>query len=365
MSAGVELKDVSVTFGSFFAAKNVNVKIEGGEFFSFLGPSGCGKTTLLRAISGFQDPSEGQVLIDNKDMLGIGPNKRPTSLIFQNLALFPLMTVAENIAFSLEVRGVSKPERMKRAGELLELIALEGQGDKKVHQLSGGQKQRVAIARALAVEPKVLLLDEPLSALDLKLRQRMRTELREIQKRVNITFIYITHDQGEALTMSDRIAVMNEGELEQIGPCDDVYNNPLTPFVATFVGENNPLFGKIKDLSGDEAKIETSDGDFISSIDKSTNLNIGDEAISFVRPESLFIVKDGNDYKNKLSVKIENIEFEGNVKNFYASLNSGSKIKFSVANAIDTSEIEASSQIELGFDTSKSIILPKGSLATE
>ena len=167
MSAGVELKDVSVTFGSFFAAKNVNVKIEGGEFFSFLGPSGCGKTTLLRAISGFQDPSEGQVLIDNKDMLGIGPNKRPTSLIFQNLALFPLMTVAENIAFSLEVRGVSKPERMKRAGELLELIALEGQGDKKVHQLSGGQKQRVAIARALAVEPKVLLFDEPLSALDL------------------------------------------------------------------------------------------------------------------------------------------------------------------------------------------------------
>ena len=175
-------------------------------------------------------------------MSGIGPNKRPTALIFQNLALFPLMSVSENIAFSLEVRGVSKEERKKRADELLELIALEGQGEKKVHQLSGGQKQRVAIARALAVEPKVLLLDEPLSALDLKLRQRMRTELREIQKRVNITFIYITHDQGEALTMSDRIAVMNEGELEQIGKCDEVYNNPLTPFVATFVGENNPLY---------------------------------------------------------------------------------------------------------------------------
>lgn len=365
MSAGVELKDVSVTFGSFFAAKNVNVKIEGGEFFSFLGPSGCGKTTLLRAISGFQDPSKGQVLIDNKDMFGIGPNKRPTSLIFQNLALFPLMTVAENIAFSLEVRGVSKSERMKRAGELLELIALEGQGDKKVHQLSGGQKQRVAIARALAVEPKVLLLDEPLSALDLKLRQRMRTELREIQKRVNITFIYITHDQGEALTMSDRIAVMNEGELEQIGPCDEVYNNPLTPFVATFVGENNPLFGNIIDVNNGEAKIETSDGNFISSIDKSTKLNVGDEAISFVRPESLFIIKNDNKFQNKFRAKIENIEFEGNVKNFYASLNSGSKIKFSVANAIDTSEIEINSQIELGFDINKSIILPKGALATE
>ena len=166
MSADVELSDVSVTFGSFYAAKNVNVKVNGGEFFSFLGPSGCGKTTLLRAISGFQEPSEGKVLIDNKDMSGIGPNKRPTALIFQNLALFPLMSVSENIAFSLEVRGVSKEERKKRADELLELIALEGQGDKKVHQLSGGQKQRVAIARALAVEPKVLLLDEPLSALD-------------------------------------------------------------------------------------------------------------------------------------------------------------------------------------------------------
>ena len=169
MSADVELSNVSVTFGSFYAAKNVSVKINGGEFFSFLGPSGCGKTTLLRAISGFQDPSEGTVLIDNNDMSGIGHNKRPTSLIFQNLALFPLMTVSENIAFSLEVRGVSRDDRKKRADELLELIALEGQGDKKVHQLSGGQKQRVAIARALAVEPKVLLLDEPLSALDLKL----------------------------------------------------------------------------------------------------------------------------------------------------------------------------------------------------
>ena len=196
------------------------------------------------------------------------------------------MSVSENIAFSLEVRGVSKEERKKRADELLELIALEGQGDKKVHQLSGGQKQRVAIARALAVEPKVLLLDEPLSALDLKLRHRMRTELREIQKRVNITFIYITHDQGEALTMSDRIAVMNEGELEQIGKCDEVYNNPLTPFVATFGGENNPLYGKVTGIEGDKAKIETADGQYLATMNESKKLNIGDESIAFVRPET-------------------------------------------------------------------------------
>jgi len=365
MSAEVELSNVSVTFGSFYAAKNVNVKVNGGEFFSFLGPSGCGKTTLLRAISGFQEPSEGTVLIDNKDMSGIGPNKRPTSLIFQNLALFPLMTVSENIAFSLEVRGVSKNDRKKRADELLELIALEGQGEKKVHQLSGGQKQRVAIARALAVEPKVLLLDEPLSALDLKLRQRMRTELREIQKRVNITFIYITHDQGEALTMSDRIAVMNEGELEQIGACDEVYNNPLTPFVATFVGENNPLHGKVKDISDTKVKIETSDGEFLSTMNQNKKICAGEDAIAFVRPESLFIPRDGDTFDNKIEVIIEGFEFEGNLKNFYANLKSGTRIKFSVPNAIDTSSITPGSTIELGFESSKSVILPKAPLAID
>lgn len=365
MSADVELSNVSVTFGSFYAAKNVSVKINGGEFFSFLGPSGCGKTTLLRAVSGFQDPSEGTVLIDNKDMSGIGPNKRPTSLIFQNLALFPLMTVSENIAFSLEVRGVSKNDRKKRANDLLELIALEGQGEKKVHQLSGGQKQRVAIARALAVEPKVLLLDEPLSALDLKLRQRMRTELREIQKRVNITFIYITHDQGEALTMSDRIAVMNEGELEQIGACDEVYNNPLTPFVATFVGENNPLYGKVKDISNNKVRIETSDGEFLSTMNENKRLAVGDDSIAFVRPESLFIPKDGDTFDNKIEVTIEGFEFEGNLKNFYANLKSGTRMKFSVPNAIDTSSIASGSTLELGFESSKSISLPKAPLAID
>ena len=211
MSADVQLDDVSIRFGDFVAARDVNIHIKQGEFFSFLGPSGCGKTTLLRAVSGFLEPSDGRVLIGGQDMVGIGPNKRPTALIFQNLALFPLMTVWENIAFALEVKGVEKAARKKKAEDLLELIALPGQGDKMVNELSGGQKQRVAIARALAAEPSVLLLDEPLSALDLKLRQHMRTELRAIQQRVGITFIYITHDQGEALTMSDNVAVMSQG----------------------------------------------------------------------------------------------------------------------------------------------------------
>jgi spermidine/putrescine transport system ATP-binding protein len=228
LTAGVELDSVWIRFGEFVAARDVNIAIRQGEFFSFLGPSGCGKTTLLRAVSGFLEPSQGTVRIGGRDMAGIGPNKRPTALIFQNLALFPLMSVSENIAFALEVRGVGKAERRKRADELLELIALPGQGDKMCHELSGGQRQRVAIARALAAEPSVLLLDEPLSALDLKLRQHMRTELRAIQQRVGITFIYITHDQGEALTMSDHVAVMREGVIEQVADGNTIYDRPHT-----------------------------------------------------------------------------------------------------------------------------------------
>ena len=370
MSADVELENISVTFGNFYAAKNVSVKIKEGEFFSFLGPSGCGKTTLLRAISGFLDPSEGKVLIAGQDMAGIGPNKRPTSLIFQNLALFPLMSVSENIVFSLEVRGVGKKERQKRADELLDLIALSGQGDKKVHELSGGQRQRVAIARALAIEPDVLLLDEPLSALDLKLRQRMRTELREIQKRVGITFIYITHDQGEALTMSDRVAVMNEGELEQVGLCDDVYDYPHTPFVATFVGENNPFYGKVLSINNGKVKIESQNTTFIANAGKNNDANhysfsIGEEVIMFIRPESIFIKNESNILDNTFSAKVNSIEFEGNLKNIYLKMNSGMNVRFSVPNAIDTSHLSNNKDVELTFSSNKAVVLPKGTLAVD
>jgi len=370
MSADVELKNISVTFGSFYAAKNVSVKINEGEFFSFLGPSGCGKTTLLRAISGFLNPSEGNVLIGGKDMAGIGPNKRPTSLIFQNLALFPLMSVSENIVFSLEVRGVSKKERQKRADELLELIALSGQGDKKVHELSGGQRQRVAIARALAIEPEVLLLDEPLSALDLKLRQKMRTELRAIQKRVGITFIYITHDQGEALTMSDRVAVMNEGELEQVGLCDDVYNSPHTPFVATFVGENNAFYGKIISVEKGFVKVESNGNKFLAKagkIDEKNDYSFskGDDVILFIRPESIFIKNKNNKLENIFLAKVKTIEFEGNLKNIYLKMNSDMNVRFSVPNAVDTSELSSNKEVQLTFSSKKAIVLPKGALAVD
>src|SRR5690606_36241195 len=283
MSHSVELHDVGMSFGTTRAVGDVSFTVQGGEFFSILGPSGCGKTTILRMIAGFLQPTEGRILIGDRDMAGLGPNQRPTAMIFQSLALFPLMPVWENIAFGLEARGASKAERRARADELLKLIALEGYGERMPGELSGGQRQRVAIARALAVEPQVLLLDEPLSALDLKLRQHMRAELRALQKRTGVTFIYITHDQSEAPAMSDRIAVMSAGVLQQVGAPRDLYDNPQTPFVATFVGETNAIPGRVAAIEGGVASVETGLG--LLRGRAGPGVSAGQKARLYVRPE--------------------------------------------------------------------------------
>ena len=367
MSADVQLNEVWIRFGDFVAAREVNIHIQEGEFFSFLGPSGCGKTTLLRAVSGFLDPSEGQVLIGGKDMAGIGPNKRPTALIFQNLALFPLMTVWENIAFSLEVKGVSKEERRKKAEELLELIALPDQGEKMVSELSGGQKQRVAIARALAAEPDVLLLDEPLSALDLKLRQHMRTELRAIQQRVGITFIYITHDQGEALTMSDHVAVMSQGIIQQVADGNTIYDHPETAFVASFVGENNLFNGKVTDISDDYATVDTASGRLRArrAMGKGSNLNNGDDAYVFIRPESLKFV-NGGEFDNRVNANIKQQEFEGSFWQVFFDVEGNDRsIKLSTINDGTTLVHNVGERVELGFSADMAIATPVGELAAE
>ena len=308
----IEIVDVGMRYegSEEYAVSDINVHIEPGEFFSFLGPSGCGKTTLLRLVSGFLEPTEGKVRIGGENMRGIGPNKRPTAMIFQNLALFPLMTVADNIGFGLEVRGVSRADRRKKAAELLELVDLPGVENKKVSDLSGGQMQRVAIARGLAVEPSVLLLDEPLSALDLKLRQHMRTELRQIQKRTGVTFIYITHDQGEALTMSDRIGVMSDsGTIEQIAAADELYNKPDTAFVADFVGENNRFISTVRTANNGHAVVETSFGQ-LKGINPQ-QLSSGQQAIAFVRPEAISVLEDSKAAENVIKCKVKSISFEG------------------------------------------------------
>ena len=370
MSADVELQNVSINFGDFYAAKDVSVMIKKGEFFSFLGPSGCGKTTILRTISGFLEPSQGHVLIGGANMAGIGPNKRPTSLIFQNLALFPLMSVADNISFSLEVRGHSKADRRARAEELLWLVALEWQGDKKVHELSGGQRQRVAIARALAIEPEVLLLDEPLSALDLKLRQKMRSELRAIQKRVGITFIYITHDQGEALTMSDRVAVMNEGRIEQVDTCQAVYEQPKTPFVASFVGENNPFYGEVATYNDKHVEVLCDGNTFVAGISgndrqDAQKLAVGQKIILFVRPESISIKNNKSKTQNNFSAQLDSIEFEGHLQNLFLTTQSGNKVRLSVPNAEGINHLTAGQTMDLTFSAQKAVVLPEGNLAVD
>jgi spermidine/putrescine transport system ATP-binding protein len=321
MSENVELSKVSMDFGQFRAVNNVEVTIRAGEFFSFLGPSGCGKTTILRLISGFMDPTAGAVKIGGQDMVGIRPNARPTALIFQNLALFPLMPVWENISFGLEVRGVDKAARRAKAEELLKLVDLPGAADKKISQLSGGQKQRVAIARALAVEPKVMLLDEPLSALDLKLRQHMRAELRAIQKRTGVTFIYITHDQGEALAMSDRVGVMSQGVLQQVGTPMEIYNNPVNSFVASFVGENNVFSGTVNSLQGGIAKFEGAGKCFNTRL--GAGISVGDSARLYVRPEHCTLVKPAQADINTIPVKVSELAFEGNFVNVFVKDSDG------------------------------------------
>jgi len=370
MSAGVgvDLEDLWIRFGDFVAVRDANVDIRGGDFFSFLGPSGCGKTTILRAVSGFLEPSDGRVLIGGRDMKGIGPNKRPTALIFQNLALFPLMKVWENIAFALEIRGASAGERRKRADELLEMVALTGQGDKLPAELSGGQKQRVAIARALCAEPDVLLLDEPLSALDLKLRQHMRTELREIQQRVGITFIYITHDQGEALTMSDRIAVMRAGVIDQIGNGREIYNEPATAFAASFVGENNVFRGTVKEVRGAEAVIDTNrSGTLLATVSPANRdkMKPGDKAMLFIRPEAFSIAETGTSGDHFVTARVTNEEFEGNVFNIFMEGEGGKELKVSLPNLGQSFESHLGAPMTLAYDVQNAVIVPHGDLATE
>ena len=249
----LRFEHVSRHFGDVKAVDNVNLEIEDGEFFSMLGPSGSGKTTCLRMIAGFDRPTSGNIFLYGQDVSDLPPYERNVNTVFQDYALFPHMTVQDNIAYGLMIKGVSKKDRYKQADEMLDLVRLPEFGYRKPSQLSGGQRQRVALARALINHPKVLLLDEPLGALDLKLRQQMQVELKSIQKRVGITFVFVTHDQEEALTMSDRIAVFNEGKIEQVGSPADVYERPASSFVAGFVGTSNLISGEVaKRITGSE-----------------------------------------------------------------------------------------------------------------
>ena len=290
--ADLQVSGVSKRFGTFEAVRDLSFTVERGSFFSILGPSGCGKTTLLRMIAGFSAPDSGDIVIGGRSMHGVGPNRRPVNMVFQHLALFPMMNVGENVAYGLQQRGVAASEVKRRVGDMLERVGLPGSENKGVDQLSGGQKQRVAIARSLVLEPTLLLLDEPLGALDLKLREHMKIELKQLQAAFGTTFVYITHDQSEALVLSDRVAVMNHGVFEQVGSPQDLYYQPLTPFVASFVGNNNGFTGRVQSIDGGCATVRTPSGLALRAR-MHTPLSAGAQAQLFVRPEAMVLL-DGS-----------------------------------------------------------------------
>ncbi|EPX77576.1 ABC transporter ATP-binding protein [Litoreibacter arenae] len=310
----LECRDISKSFDDFKAVNDVSFSVPQGTFFSILGPSGCGKTTLLRMIAGFQEPSSGDLLIKGKSVLDVPPNKRPVSMVFQHLALFPMMNIGANVGFGLRQRGVNKTDITKQVERVLERVGLGGVAERPVSSLSGGQKQRVAIARCMVLEPDVLLLDEPLGALDLKLREHMKIELKQLQSEFNTTFVYITHDQSEALVMSDQIAVMNQGVFEQVGTAKELYYEPDTAFVAGFVGEANRFTAKVKGSAGGSVEMVTSDGQTLHGLDARRSLSVGDSVDIFVRPEAVRLSRNQADVAamgNTGQGKVANILFNG------------------------------------------------------
>jgi spermidine/putrescine transport system ATP-binding protein len=291
--ADLQAEHVGKTYAGQPAVKDLSFSVERGSFFSILGPSGCGKTTLLRMIAGFLSPDAGQIHIGGKPMNGVPPNQRPVNMVFQHLALFPMMSVGENVGYGLARRGLSRTDIAAKVGAMLERVSLPGMQDKRVDQLSGGQRQRVAIARSLVLEPTLLLLDEPLGALDLKLREHMKVELKQLQAAFGTTFVYITHDQSEALVLSDHVAVMNAGSFEQVGTPQELYYQPQTPFVAGFVGANNKLQGVASGGAEDGSVVAVTTGQGLAMRARAVGKVLTGQAVqAFVRPEAMSLARD-------------------------------------------------------------------------
>ena len=318
----LEIRSVSKKYGSQCVVNDVSISIQEGEFFSLLGPSGCGKTTLLRMLGGFENPSAGEIWQDGKRIDNLPANQRQFNMVFQRYALFPHLSVRENLAFGLKMKKVPVNEISSRVDEGLNLVRMEGFADRYPQTLSGGQQQRVALARALVNRPRVLLLDEPLSALDLKLRQQMQLELVAIQKRLKNTFIFVTHDQEEALTLSDRIAVMNNGIIEQMGPSREVYESPRSPFVAQFIGSMNCFEVKVGEFEGARARLTNEFGfSLLTSIESLNKLHLlrGQSASLMIRPEKLLLSRDSKDPECVEGI-LEQVIFQGALTQYLIQL---------------------------------------------
>jgi spermidine/putrescine transport system ATP-binding protein len=358
----VELVQVTKRFGDVVAVDDLSLTIQGGEFFSLLGPSGCGKTTTLRLIGGLEDPDDGDILINGEVVNDQPPYERDSNIVFQNYALFPHLTIEDNIAFGLRLksRRVAEPEVKKLVEEALQLVHLEGLGARHPNQLSGGQQQRVALARALILRPKVLLLDEPLGALDRKLRKAMQIELRRIQHEVNITFIYVTHDQDEAMSMSDRVAVMRNGNFEQIGTPQDIFQTPRTRFVADFMGASNILAGRVIAVSADAAQraspqtiqIETEIGLRVISRG-SQEMSSGDTVGFSIRPEDVQVFSRDWDWTadNKFDGRIVGKLYLGDVTELEVALSENNSISSRIQSRIDQKfNFKEGDQVSIGWN---------------
>ena len=313
----IQINNISKHFADVKAVDDVSFEIKEGEFFSLLGPSGCGKTTLLRLLAGFEYPTTGNLLIDGVDITELSPDKRPTNMVFQNYAIFPHLNVEKNIQFGLRKLGLSNDEIDNKVKDVLTLVKLEGYEQRFSNQLSGGQRQRVALARALVRQPKVLLLDEPLGALDKKLRDEMQLELRTLQKNIGITFVFVTHDQQEAISMSDRVAVMSEGKIQQLSAPNELYKKPQNIFVSDFIGETNFLKATTKSQDGEYIKVSIEDlGEFMVKNDLNLDENSLDVVCS-VRPETMMIDKVKSDWDICLEAEIKQTSYLGEMTKFY------------------------------------------------
>lgn len=319
------LTNLRKQYGDFVAVENTTLNVKKGEFLTFLGSSGCGKTTTLRMIAGFEDPTEGSILIGGKHAEHLPPNKREVNTVFQNYALFPHLTIQENIAFGLKLQKVKKAEIKERVENIIKLVKLEEHADKSPDQLSGGQKQRVAIARAIVNNPKVLLLDEPLGALDLKLRKEMQLELKQLQRELEITFIYVTHDQEEALTMSDRIVVMNKGRIEQVGTAHEIYERPQTKFVAQFIGETN-LFEDVEILEKNGNDYVVAIGSEKVSTDSMKDFKPGEKVHISIRPENMKLSRTPMEGRESIAVTYDSNIYVGNISKFVVFTDQGKRL---------------------------------------